>query len=42
MVVNDPASLELGAQGTIASALLSHLAGAPTQVRRYLTIFYNT
>jgi len=34
MVVNDPACLEVGAQGTIASALLSHLGGQSMEARK--------
>lgn len=36
MVINDPATLEIGAQGSIMSALLSHINGQTVESRRYL------
>ncbi|ODN03717.1 hypothetical protein Ocin01_02955 [Orchesella cincta] len=36
MVINDPATLELGAQGSIMSALLSHINGQTVENRRNL------
>ncbi|CAL8086532.1 unnamed protein product [Orchesella dallaii] len=36
MVINDPATLELGAQGSIMSALLSHINGQSVEGRRNL------
>ena len=34
MVVNDPAAMDQGPQGAIASALMSHLSGQPASRRR--------
>jgi len=42
MVLNDPAALELGPQGTIVSALLSHLNDQDLSVRRYMAVFMNS